>query len=118
MILDTLGELQATYSVATVVFCGGSLVPLGGQNVTEAAAWGKPVLFGPSMEDFQAERDLLVAAGAGCEVADQHELVAKVRFFLTHPDAAARAGRAGRAVVQANTGAAGRHAEVILRAIE
>ena len=118
VILDTLGELQATYSVAAVVFCGGSLVPLGGQNVLEAAAWGKPVLFGPSMEDFQAEKELLVASGGGSEVADQRDLVAKIRFYLAHPDAAAQAGRAGRAMVQANTGAARKHADVILRALK
>ncbi len=117
VILDTLGELQATYSVARVVFCGGSLVPLGGQNVLEAAAWGKPVLFGPSMEDFQAEKELLVASGGGSEVADQCELAEKIRFYLAHPDAAAQAGEAGRAMVRANTGAARKHADVILRAV-
>lgn len=118
VILDTLGELQATYSVATVVFCGGSLVPLGGQNVLEAAAWGKPVLFGPSMEDFQAEKELLVASGGGSEVADHRELAEKIKFYLAHPNAAARAGEAGRAMVQANTGAARRHADVILGALK
>ncbi len=117
VILDTLGELPATYSVAAVVFCGGSLVPLGGQNVLEAAAWGKPVLFGPSMEDFQAEKELLVASGGGSEVTDQRELAEKIKFYLAHPDAAAQAGAAGRAMVQANTGAARKHADVILRAI-
>jgi 3-deoxy-D-manno-octulosonic-acid transferase len=118
VILDTLGELQATYSVAAVVFCGGSLVPLGGQNVLEAAAWGKPVLFGPSMEDFQAEKELLVASGGGSEVADQRELAEKIRFYLAHPVAAAQAGESGRAMVQANTGAARKHADVILRTLE
>ncbi len=49
VILDTIGELRDVYSIASVVFCGASLVPLGGQNVLEAALWAKPVLFGPSM---------------------------------------------------------------------
>jgi 3-deoxy-D-manno-octulosonic-acid transferase len=118
VILDTLGELQAAYSIAAVVFCGGSLVPLGGQNVLEAAAWGKPVLFGPSMEDFQAEKELLLASGGGIEVPDGQALTAKARYLLTHPDEAVRAGRAGLAMVQANTGAARKHAAVILRVIE
>ena len=117
VILDTLGELQATYSIATVVFCGGSLVPLGGQNVLEAAAWGKPVLFGPSMEDFQVEKESLLACGGGYEVADQRELADKVAFFLAYPEAAARAGQAGQAMVQANTGAARKHAAVVLQAL-
>lgn len=114
VILDTLGELHAAYSVATVVFCGGSLVPLGGQNVLEAAAWGKPVLFGPSMEDFQREKELLMASGGGWEVRDQQALADKTRYYLTHPEEAARAGKAGRAMVRANTGAARKHADVIL----
>jgi len=114
VILDTLGELQAVYSIATVVFCGGSLVPLGGQNVLEAAAWAKPVLFGPSMEDFQAEKELLLAAGGGCEVPDQSVLAEKIRFYLTHPEQAQKAGKAGQAMLLANTGAARKHADVIL----
>jgi len=118
VILNTLGELHAAYSVATVVFCGGSLVPLGGQNVLEAAAWGKPVLFGPSMEDFQREKELLLASGGGCEVPDQQALAEKLRFYLTHPEEAARAGKAGRAMVWANTGAARKHADVVLGLIK
>jgi 3-deoxy-D-manno-octulosonic-acid transferase len=118
VILDTLGELQATYSIATVVFCGGSLVPLGGQNVLEAAAWGKPVLFGPSMEDFQTEKELLIESGGGIEVADRQELVRQALFYLSNPEEAERAGRAGQAAVYANTGAARKHADVILRHLE
>ncbi len=118
VILDTLGELVETYSVASVVFCGGSLVPLGGQNVLEAAAWGKPVLFGPSMEDFQVEKELLIESGGGSEVSDPGELAEKIRFYLDTPEAAARAGRAGKAIVRANTGASRKHADVILRLVD
>ncbi|HDZ90991.1 MAG TPA: hypothetical protein ENH37_10005, partial [Deltaproteobacteria bacterium] len=59
VIINTFGELFNIYSVATVVFCGASLVPLGGQNPLEPAAWGRPVLYGPSMEDFQDAKELL-----------------------------------------------------------
>jgi len=65
VIMDTIGELQDVYSVATVVFCGGSLVPKGGHNILEAAIWGKPVLFGPSIEDFADAGNLLVKSGGG-----------------------------------------------------
>ena len=115
VILDTLGELQATYGVASVVFCGGSLVPLGGQNVLEAAAWGKPVLFGPSMEDFQTEKELLIESGGGIEVSGPEDLVKRILFYLSNPEEADRAGRAGRAAVHANVGAARKHVDVILR---
>ncbi|MFH0957955.1 MAG: 3-deoxy-D-manno-octulosonic acid transferase, partial [Pseudomonadota bacterium] len=69
IILDTTGELLNFYSVASVVFVGGSLVPKGGQNILEPVAWGKKVLFGPSMEDFRDARDLLLKVGAANETS-------------------------------------------------
>ena len=68
ILVDVIGELFKVYSLATVVFCGGSLVPKGGQNILEAAAWGKVVFYGPHMEDFRDERALLEEAGAGIAV--------------------------------------------------
>ncbi len=61
--MDVIGELFKLYSVATVVYCGGSLVPKGGQNILEPAAWGKVVFYGPSMDDFLEERLLLEDRG-------------------------------------------------------
>ena len=52
VVLDTVGELATLFQIATVVFLGGSLVPAGGHNVLEPAAWGKPVVLGPYMENF------------------------------------------------------------------
>ena len=79
VVVDVIGELFKVYSLATVVFCGGSLVPKGGQNILEAAAWGKVVFHGPHMEDFRDERVLLEEAGAGITVRDGEEL------FTGHP---------------------------------
>ena len=53
LILDSIGELAHVYGIADLVFMGGSLVPTGGQNVIEAAAFGKPILFGPHMENVR-----------------------------------------------------------------
>ena len=113
VVLDTIGELRDLYSIATVVFCGGSLVPRGGQNLIEAAAWGKPVICGPYMDDFRAATDLLAAAGAVFPVADAQGLAERLEDLLDHPEAANRAGSAGRAVVEENRGAARRHAAVL-----
>jgi 3-deoxy-D-manno-octulosonic-acid transferase len=63
LIIDTFGELFNIYSVATLVFCGASLVPLGGQNPLEPAAWGKPILYGPHMEDFMDAKEMLESTG-------------------------------------------------------
>ena len=113
VILDTIGELQATYSVATVVFCGGSLVPMGGQNPLEAAGWGKPVLFGPSMEDFQDATALLTTTGGGIRVENERELTDKILYFLTNPSESDRVGKKARQALLAHRGAAHKHAAVI-----
>lgn len=113
ILLDTMGELQATYSIATVVFCGGSLAPLGGQNILEPAVWAKPVLYGPHMEDFLDARSLLESTGGGIEVKDGNELAEKVLFFITRPDQAHKTGNSARKAVEMNQGAAQKHAEVI-----
>ena len=113
VILDTIGELPTVYSIASVVFCGASLVPLGGQNVIEAAAWAKPILFGPSMEDFEEARTLLETFGGGMCVQDGTELAERAVHLLTHPDEACRMGRWAKRAVLSNQGAAYRHAKVI-----
>ena len=113
VIVDTIGELRDVYSLASVVFCGGSLVPLGGQNVLEPALWGKPVLFGPFMEDFQEARDLLEASGGGRCVRDGAALAEQAGHLLMHPMRARRMGRLAKQAVLANQGAARRHAKVI-----
>ncbi len=113
VILDTIGELRYVYSVASVVFCGASLVPLGGQNPLEAAVWAKPVLFGPFMEDFAEARTLLETFGGGMGVKDGRELADRAIHLLTHPDEARRLGRLAKSAVLANQGAAHRHARVI-----
>ena len=113
IVLDTIGELKALYGLADVVFCGGSLVPRGGQNLLEATAWGKPVICGPHMDDFRAATDALVAAGAVFQVGDSDQLAETVLHLLGSPDFARAAGRSGQEVVAANRGAAARHAAVI-----
>ncbi|MGA6926219.1 MAG: 3-deoxy-D-manno-octulosonic acid transferase [Desulfosarcina sp.] len=113
VILDTIGELRNLYALATVVFCGASLVPMGGQNVLEAAVWAKPVLFGPSMEDFEEARRLLEGSGGGICVNNGAELADRVLHLLSHPGEARRLGRLARQAVLSNQGAALRHARVI-----
>jgi 3-deoxy-D-manno-octulosonic-acid transferase len=117
LILDTIGELRDVYGIASVVFGGASLVPLGGQNVLEAAIWGKPVLFGPYMDDFTEARNLLEACGGGICVENAGALVERAVHLLTHPDDARRMGNQARKAVLANQGAARRHARVAVRTL-
>jgi 3-deoxy-D-manno-octulosonic-acid transferase len=118
VIIDTMGDLQAIYSIASIVFCGGSLVPLGGQNVLEAAAWGKPVLYGPSMEDFLDAKELLDKTGGGILVKDGRELADKAQYYLKNPDATERIGTLARKALLSNQGAADKHAAVIFRLLQ
>ncbi len=115
VIIDTIGDLKATYSVASIVFCGGSLEQLGGQNVLEAAVWGKPVFYGPSMEDFLDAKELLEKTGGGLQVNNPRELAETAIYYLTHPEAAAAMGKGAKKAVLSNQGAAHKHAAVIQR---
>jgi 3-deoxy-D-manno-octulosonic-acid transferase len=118
VIMDTFGELFALYSVGTVIFCGGSLVPRGGQNPLEAAVWGKVVLYGPSMEDFLDAKALLEKQEAGIEVSSTDAFVEKAIWLLEHPDLARSHGDRGRAEILKSRGAGKRHAEVIARLLK
>jgi len=113
IVVDVIGELFKAYSLATVVYCGGSLVPKGGQNILEAAAWGKVVFYGPSMEDFSQEAALLEGAGAGIRIHNSRELSEGILRMLADPQDAQRRGERGQAVVLANMGAAERYAEMV-----
>ena len=115
VVVDAIGELFALYSLATVVFCGGSLVPKGGQNILEPAAWGKVVFYGPSMEDFADEKALLEEAGAGICVRDGRELLDRMREILSDPAGRQRRGVEGRKRVLSSRGAAERYAGMIIK---
>jgi 3-deoxy-D-manno-octulosonic-acid transferase len=115
IVVDVIGELFKIYSLAAVVFCGGSLVPKGGQNILEAAAWGKVIFYGPSMEDFSEEKELLENAGAGVTIHNAKELLESIVRALENPEELEQRGIRGKAVVVANKGAAAHYADLINR---
>jgi 3-deoxy-D-manno-octulosonic-acid transferase len=105
LILDTMGELATLYSLCTVAFIGGSLVPIGGHNVLEPAVFAKPLLFGPYMHHFPELAALLQQAGGALQVHGEEELYERLVYLLTHPGAGAAMGRAAQAALAANRGA-------------
>jgi 3-deoxy-D-manno-octulosonic-acid transferase len=117
IVVDVIGELFKVYSLASVVYCGGSLVPRGGQNILEAAAWGKVIFYGPSMEDFSAEKALMEEAGCGNTIRNEEELLQGIIQALENPAEMKRRGERGKAVVLANIGAAARYADLISKHI-
>ena len=113
VIMNTFGELFKVYSVGTIIFCGASLVPLGGQNPLEAAVWGKVVFYGPSMEDFLDAKALLEEMGAGITVSNPDMLAEKALWFLSHPDAMRTFGQKAKEAVMRNHSASEKHANAI-----
>ncbi len=102
---DTMGDLRKFYSLSTVAFVGRSLVPMGGSDMMEVAALGKPTLFGPYTHNFrQTVRDLLDQEGA-LEVRDVAALTEAVRRCLADADYTRALGERGRAVIRRNQGA-------------
>ena len=119
VIVDTIGELADLYGISACCFCGGSLAPLGGQNVLEPVSWGKPVFYGPHMQDFQEARDIIEkAVGDALRVENGRELAEKVIHVLDHPEYGKQVGGQARKAVLQNTGAAGKHAEEIINILK
>ena len=110
---DTMGELRKFYALATCIFVGRSLVPMGGSDMIEAAALGKPTAFGPHTFNFPQADDL---ADNGCaRVADAEVLAKQLDAWLADPDAAAKAGRSAQEYVMSRRGATRRNVEMICR---
>jgi 3-deoxy-D-manno-octulosonic-acid transferase len=108
LLLDTIGELAGIFSLADLVFMGGSLVPTGGHNLLEPAFWGKPILFGPHMENFRDVSSLFLNAGAAMRVRDASELGATALELLTDEPRRTKLGQAAKEVLERQTGATGR----------
>lgn len=81
---DSMGEMFAYYAASDVAFIGGSLLPLGGQNLIEACALGKPVLIGPHTFNFSEVSEDAVAAGAACRVHDAQSMLQQAIHLLDH----------------------------------
>ncbi|MBF0121598.1 MAG: hypothetical protein HQK79_22430 [Desulfobacterales bacterium] len=115
VIVDTIGELKNIYSIASVVFCGGSIAPLGGQNILEPAVWGKMVFYGPNMDDFLDAKELLESVGAGIMVKDSFDISNKAVFYLKNQDNLNMLGRKAREAILAHCGSSQKHANVIYK---
>ena len=111
LFLDTFGELGRLYAVCDSAFIGGSLVPHGGQNLLEPAFYGKPVFFGPYMNNFAHLAELFLKTGAAYEVNGTQDLR---RFFLmSDTDALTKQGNAARKLLESLQGATEKTIEII-----
>src|SRR5688500_3578409 len=105
VVLDTMGELAQVYQVATAVFVGGSLVDTGGHNILEPAVFGKPIVFGPYMQNFAEIARTFLDNAAAIQVRSGRELETVLLDLLGDPVRRASLGAAARALVEANRGA-------------
>jgi len=105
LLVDSIGELGALYTLTAAAFVGGSLVPIGGHNVLEPVAAGAAVSFGPHTEHAADPAEALLEAGAATRVRDGEELGAWWSRLVGQPEEAARMAAAGRTALAAHRGA-------------
>lgn len=113
VILDTIGELAQLYQLATAVFVGGSLANHGGHNILEPAIFGKPIVFGPHMQNFKEIAEIFIANDAAVQVQSERELEHAMLCLVTDPVRRAGLGAAAKALVEANRGAKGKTLAVV-----
>lgn len=113
LLVDTMGEMLKMYSLADIVFVGGSLVPIGGHNILEASMVKKPVVFGPFMNNFKHISKLLQKANAGICVEDKEELFHCMDKLLKSPELRQSLGNNGFHLLEKNKGATEKTLEVL-----
>lgn len=114
LLLDSTGELRNWYTVATVVFIGKSLVAHGGQNPAEAIAAGKPIVFGPHMENFAALSRALVARKGAIQIGSAAELQNAIVDLVRDPGLREQLTENARSVLNTHRGATARTAQLIV----
>jgi 3-deoxy-D-manno-octulosonic-acid transferase len=113
LLLDTTGDLQRWYGIATVVFIGKSLTAHGGQNPVEPILAGKPVVFGPHMENFATLANMLVSKKGAIQIQDVNSLEQALAELLHNSESRKRLVQNAREVLSAHQGATARAAALI-----
>lgn len=110
---DSMGEMFTYYAACDLAFIGGSLLPLGGQNLIEACAMGKPVLIGPHTFNFEQASEQAIAHGAALRVADVLALASAVQQLLGDAEMRGRMAQAAQVFSASATGATQRIAALV-----
>lgn len=118
LLVNTTGELKYFYEYATVIFVGKSLTAEGGQNPIEPGVLGKPMIFGPNMQNFEAIARAFVAQRGAIQVKDAAGLESAVALLLSDRDQAAALGFNAVKVVRENLGAIDKTVEMIVEHLE
>ncbi len=115
VIVDEVGPLFGLYALASIALIGGSFRNKGGQNPIEPAVFGKPILFGPHMENFRLEAETLLAGGGAVQVTSSSEALEILRTWLRNPKSAQQVGKKALEAARRLRGASLRYAEALSR---
>jgi len=111
---DSMGELLSYYSVCDIAFIGGSLIDTGGQNMLEAAAASKPILFGPSVFNFEKIAQLFLEKDAAIQVGDADDLMKTISALLLDETKRQKLGENAKNSFEKNRGAVDRLLKLII----
>ncbi len=117
-ILDSVGQLIRFYAAADAVFMGGSLVPQGGHNILEPAAFARPVVFGRYMHNFRDIAELFLAEKAARQVQEPQELFSCLQWVFERPRESREMAQRGRTLIDRYRGATQRVLDIIERGIK
>ena len=101
---DTMGELPLFYAAGDLAFVGGTLIPVGGHNLLEPAALGRPIITGPYLFNTEEIAEMFTSVGASLVVHDPGELAQALFRLFSDPEAARDIGNKGREIVRRNKG--------------
>ena len=104
ILLDSRGELPYVYSLGSIGFVGGTLVPVGGHNLLEPAQWSRPVLFGPYVDHCREIASQLLQAGGAIQIEQPQQLGEQLLYVLEHPQEMVQMGRHALSVIRQNQG--------------
>lgn len=114
LLVDTMGELRDFYALADLAFVGGSMVPIGGHDPLEPAAIGKPVVFGPFMENAREAAENLLESGGAATVESREDLIAVLRRALSDPNELKLKGELCRKTILSMAGASEKVARYVV----
>jgi 3-deoxy-D-manno-octulosonic-acid transferase len=117
ILVDRIGVLFDLYALGDLIFCGGTLEPIGGHNILEPAAWGKPIFYGPHMEKVREEHNTLEAHKGAFLVRDSHELIQQWSYWIQHLSQLKSHGRGAREALRKQGGVAAKQVELIMKTL-
>lgn len=117
VLVDRIGVLFELYSTGDLIFCGGTIEPVGGHNILEPAAWGKAVFYGPCLKKVRHEHTILHSLGGSFPVRDTGDLLGLWAKWIENPGGLARHGEGAKRALDTLGGVVDRQVDLILESL-